>query len=59
MSVAPYAKIHQLQQAVLHEINELNQPQQGIMEMEIDVSLPFNTIGPIHPVVYPPFDRYG
>jgi hypothetical protein len=38
--VAHHAKIHQLQQAVLHEINELNQPRQGIMEMEVNVSLP-------------------
>ena len=33
-------KIHQLQLAVLHEINELFQPRQGILEMEVDVRLP-------------------
>jgi hypothetical protein len=48
MSVAPHAKIqiHQLQQAVLHGIKELNKPRQGIMEMEVDVSLPSMSFQP-------------
>jgi hypothetical protein len=39
MSVTPHVQVHQLQLAVLHEINQLyfNQPQQGILEMEVDI----------------------
>jgi hypothetical protein len=33
----PHAQVHALQLAVLHEINELNNPRLGIMEMEVDV----------------------
>jgi hypothetical protein len=33
-------QVYQLQLAVLHEINELFQPRQGILEMEVDVRLP-------------------
>jgi hypothetical protein len=40
MSILPHAQIHQLQLAVLHEINQLNKRQQGIIEMEVDVHLP-------------------
>jgi hypothetical protein len=33
-------KVHALQDVVLHEINLLNQPRLGVMEMEVDVRLP-------------------
>jgi hypothetical protein len=32
--------VHQLQLDVLHEINEVNKPQQGFLEMEVDLRLP-------------------
>ena len=40
MSVSPHAQVHALQLAVLHEINELNKPRFGIIEIEVDVRLP-------------------
>jgi hypothetical protein len=40
MSFPPHAQVHHLQLAVLHEINQLNQPHQGVLEMEVDVGLP-------------------
>jgi hypothetical protein len=40
MSVTPHAQVHQLQLAVLNKSNQLNHPQQGILKMEVDVSLP-------------------
>ena len=40
MSATPPVKVHRLQLAVLHKINQLLQPRQGILEMEVDVRLP-------------------
>jgi hypothetical protein len=39
MSNTSTVTVHQLQLDVLHEINLLNQPQQGILEMEVEVHL--------------------
>jgi hypothetical protein len=38
--------VHQLQLDVLHEINLLNQPRQGILEMEVNVHLASMPITP-------------
>jgi hypothetical protein len=35
-----HAQIHQLQRAVLYEINQLNGPRLGVIEMEVDVRVP-------------------
>jgi hypothetical protein len=40
MYVTPSAPVHELQCGVLHEINQLNEPRQGIIEMEVDICLP-------------------
>jgi hypothetical protein len=40
MSPPLHAQVHQLQLAVLHEISQLNQHHQRIIEMEVDVCLP-------------------
>jgi hypothetical protein len=40
MCVTPSAPVHDLQRGVLHEINQLNKPRQGIIEMEVDIRLP-------------------
>jgi hypothetical protein len=40
MFVTPSAPVHKLQCGVLNEIKQLNAPQQGIIEMEVDVGLP-------------------
>jgi hypothetical protein len=39
--VAPSTPEHKLQCGVLNEIKQLNAPRQGIIEMEVDVCLPF------------------
>ena len=41
MSSCPTDTVHALQDDVLHEIHQLNQPRLGIMEMEVDVRLPY------------------
>jgi hypothetical protein len=38
--VTPSAPVHDLQRGVLYEINQLNKPRQGIIEMEVDIHLP-------------------
>jgi hypothetical protein len=47
-------KSHQLQLAVIHEIDELFQPPQGIIEMEVDVCVPSSP----HPVSFVKQDIY-
>ena len=42
MSDTPHAQAHRLQLAVLYEINQLNQPRQGILKMEVDVLSPLD-----------------
>jgi hypothetical protein len=39
MSNIATVMVHQLQLDVLHKINQLNQPLQGILEMEIHLAL--------------------
>jgi hypothetical protein len=46
MSVNDHVSVHDLQQRVLHELNLLNAPRQGILEMEVDVRLPSMPIFP-------------
>jgi hypothetical protein len=45
-SVTSPVMVHQLQLAVLHEINLLNQPRQGILELEVDMPLPLMPLLP-------------
>jgi hypothetical protein len=40
MYVTPSAPVHDLQRGVLHEINQLNKPRQGIIKMEVDIRIP-------------------
>jgi hypothetical protein len=40
MYVTPSAPVHDLQRGVLHEINQLNKPRQGIIKMEVDNRIP-------------------
>jgi hypothetical protein len=46
MSIPLHAQVHQLQLAVLHEINQLNQHHPGVIEMEVDVHLPSISLPP-------------
>ena len=43
-----HAQVHALQLAVLHEINELNRPRLGNIEMEVDLRLPSFSMPPCY-----------
>ena len=51
MMSRPTDKVHALQDVVLHEIDQLNQPRLGIVEMMVDVRLPY-TAFPYSPSFY-------
>jgi hypothetical protein len=40
MCITTSAPVHELQYGVLHEINPLNEPCQGIIKIEVDICLP-------------------
>jgi hypothetical protein len=44
MMVSSTDKVQALQEVVLHEIKQLNKPRLGIMEMEVDIRLPYTAL---------------